>query len=210
MPDETLTLERWRATWRALGVGEPDAEVFESLMARYDEPQRAYHTRRHLAECFGHWEAVRAEAERPGEVELALWFHDAVYDPRRDDNEAESAALVRELATDAGLSKEVADRVAALVMATQHVSTPAEGDAARLVDVDLAILGSAPERFDEYERDVRREYGWVPDPLFRWKRREILFDLLARTHLYSTERFRQSLESQARANLQRSVDRLGD
>ena len=210
MPDETLTLEQWRATWRTLGVGDADAGEFASLLARYDEPHRAYHTRRHLEECFGHWDAVRGEAERPGEVELALWFHDAVYDPRRDDNEARSAELAHAAATSAGVPEEVADRVAALVMATQHAAIPADGDPARIVDVDLAILGAPPERFDEYERQVRQEYAWVPAPLFRRKRRAILEEFVARPHLFSTPHFRLGVEPQARANLARSIASLSE
>lgn len=205
-----LTLERWCATWRALGVGDADAGEFTALMARYDEPHRAYHTRRHLAECFANWEAVRAASERPGEVELALWFHDAVYDPRRDDNEARSAALAHEVAVRAGLSTEVADRVVAMVMATRHASPPSDGDEACLVDVDLAILGAPPERFDEYEHQVRQEYAWMPPPLFRWKRRAILEELVARPHLFSTPHFRVSVEPQARANLTRSIASLNE
>lgn len=210
MPDETLTPERWRATWRALGVGETDVEEYATLMQRYDEPHRAYHTRRHLEECFSHWEAVRAESERPGEVELALWFHDAVYDPRRDDNESQSAALARDAAMRARLSTAAVERVVALVMATQHTAAPGAGDAARIVDVDLAILGAPPERFDEYERQVRQEYAWVPAPLFRWKRRAVLEELIARSPLFSTPHFRLGLEPQARANLTRSIASLSE
>ena len=84
------TREQWVATWERLGAAAPEG-VYEKLVARYSEPQRHYHTARHLAECFAELAAVCGEAEHPAEVEIALWFHDAVYDTKRHDNEQRSA-----------------------------------------------------------------------------------------------------------------------
>jgi predicted metal-dependent HD superfamily phosphohydrolase len=77
-----------------------------------------------------------------------------------------------------------------------------------LVDVDLSILGATQSRFDEYERQVREEYGWVPEPIYRRKRREILESFLGRPAIYNTARFIGRYEQQARANLARSLARL--
>jgi predicted metal-dependent HD superfamily phosphohydrolase len=107
-------------------------------------------------------------------VELALWFHDAVYAVRNHDNEEQSASWAQASNERAGLPNAVGERLHRLILATKHDAEPTSRDAALLVDVDLAILGAAPERFDEYERQVREEYSWVPGFLFRRKRREIL------------------------------------
>jgi hypothetical protein len=96
-----------------------------------------------------------------------------------------------------------------LILATKHNAAPATLDAALLIDVDLAILGAAPGRFDEYERQVRQEYSWVPGFLVRRKRREILEGFLARPHVYFTDHFRARCEARARANLARSIAQLG-
>ncbi|MDH5234480.1 MAG: N-methyl-D-aspartate receptor NMDAR2C subunit [Gemmatimonadota bacterium] len=204
---------RWEGTWRALGHSADPVEIaplLAGLLARYAEPHRAYHTLVHLEECFGHWAAVRGLADRPGEVELALWYHDAVYDTHRDDNEARSAALARAAITGARLATAVGDRVEALILATRHDGTPLAGDAALLADVDLAILAAPAERFDEYERQVHAEYAWVPQAIFRSKRRAILEAFLARAHIYASAPFRASSEASARANLARSLARLTD
>jgi predicted metal-dependent HD superfamily phosphohydrolase len=95
--------------------------------------------------------------------------------------------------------------VQALVMATRHAARPSGLDEELLVDVDLAILGADPERFDEYQVEVRAEYAWVPGPLFRHKRREVLAGFLARPAIYSTPGFRARFEAQARANLDRAI-----
>jgi predicted metal-dependent HD superfamily phosphohydrolase len=102
-------------------------------------------------------------------------------------------------------SPDVIARVRDLVKATRHDSTPRSRDAALVVDVDLSILGAAPARFDAYERQVREEYAWVPDAVFRPKRRALLEGFLARSSIYSTAFFRERLEAAARANNARSL-----
>jgi predicted metal-dependent HD superfamily phosphohydrolase len=203
-------LERWQSTWTGLGVLPPAAGVHAALIARYAEPHRRYHTVQHLDECFSRLDDARAVAEHFHEIELALWFHDAVYDPRRPDNEAQSAALARAEGVGAGVPASVLARVDSLILATRHDASPATPDATLLVDVDLAILGAPVDRFDEYEQQVRAEYAWVPGLIFRRKRREILEGFLSRPRVYGTEAFHAKFEDAARANLSRSIRALGD
>lgn len=132
-----------------------------------------------------------------------------MYDVRKQDNEEQSAAWARNAAVRSGLPAVVAERVHALIMATKHDALPATVDGKILVDVDLSILAAPIERFDEYERQVREEYSWVPGFLFRRKRREILQMFLSRPHIFNTGYFRGGYEAQARANLQRSIAALG-
>jgi predicted metal-dependent HD superfamily phosphohydrolase len=202
------SLCQWRATWIQLGVTAPDEPLFYTLVARYAEPQRKYHTLQHLEECLNKLEELAAVAVHPAEVELALWFHDAIYEINRKDNEERSAQWASASVLEAGLSSEIAQRVYTLVMATDHKSTPVDKDAAIVVDVDLAILGASVERFDEYEAQVRQEYAAVPDLLFRRGRSQILQAFLARPRIYSTATFFERYEQQARANITRSLQRL--
>ena len=191
-----------------LGVARPDERLFAEVMRRYAEPHRSYHTTLHLDECFAKLDEARQQADRFYEIELALWFHDAVYDVRGSDNEERSASWAQAAVSAAGLDTTVDVRVRDLILATRHDVSPPGGDAALLVDVDLAILGSPAERFDEYERQVRQEYAWVPEFLFKRKRREILEGFLRRPALYNTEQFRSRYEAAARDNLTRSIHQL--
>lgn len=195
-----LSRDRWRAAWQALGAAPRDA-WHAGLLARYAEPHRAYHTRQHLAECLALFDEARHLAQRPAEVEIALWFHDAVYDVHRHDNEAVSADWARTALLDAGGPADVAERVAALVLATRHSVAPATPDEQLLVDIDLAILGAAPARFAAYEAQIRVEYAFVPQPVFDEKRAAILAGFLARPVLYATEPMHARFEAAARRNL---------
>jgi len=207
--DATEGLRRsWDRAWAGLGAGAADPALRERLLACHREPQRAYHTLQHLGECIDAFAAAIDLAAHPGEVELALWFHDAVYDVARHDNEEKSADWAHDAALHAGASADAAARVRGLVLATRHAAAPAGGDAALLVDIDLAILGAPVARFDEYELQVRREYAAVADDAFRAGRAGILRSFLARPALYATDRFRDLLEAPARANLRRSLARL--
>ncbi|MBB3643462.1 HD domain-containing protein [Variovorax atrisoli] len=195
----------WSSAWHALGVASPGDALCDELQRRYAEPQRHYHTMQHLGECLAWFEREKALAEHPGEVALALWFHDAIYDVHAHDNEARSADWAREALLDAGASGDAAGRVHALVMATRHDAVPEGRDAELLIDIDLSILGAERRRFDEYERQVQAEYAFVPDEVRLPRRRAILQRFLDRKAIYATARMHALLEAQARANLKRSI-----
>lgn len=179
-----------------------------ALRARWSESHRHYHSLRHLDECLEQFVAVRSLAQDAEVVEAAIWLHDAVYDARRDDNEARSAALARTMLSANGTSADRIARVEAIILATRHAGPCAIPDGQLTCDIDLAILGADPARFDEYERDVRAEYAWVPMPIFRVKRAEILMRFLAAPRIYQTAHFHALLDSQARDNLARSLEAL--
>jgi predicted metal-dependent HD superfamily phosphohydrolase len=107
---------------------------------------------------------------------------------------------------DAGASEEMAQRVHALVMATRHHQPGVEGDASLLVDVDLSILAAPPDRFEEYERQIRAEYDYVPLALFRQERKKILQGFLNRPRIYRTKTFFERYEATARKNLERAIE----
>jgi predicted metal-dependent HD superfamily phosphohydrolase len=202
------TIESWQAMWKGLGVDAGDEALYRELIDKYSEAHRKYHTVRHLDECLDGLNEIRSLAVHAHEIEIALWFHDAIYDVTRHDNEERSAAWIQNAALSRGLPVEVANRLHALVMVTKHNAIPTDTDSKLLVDIDLSILGAEPARFDEYERQIRAEYAWVEEELFRTERRRILEQLIARPRLFNSEHFFLRCESQARSNLQRSLDAL--
>jgi predicted metal-dependent HD superfamily phosphohydrolase len=203
----SLEVAHWNHAWQAWDLRAPDG-CLEALLARYAEPHRAYHTRQHLRECFEQLEPAAGLARALPDVQLALWFHDAIYDPRAQDNEERSAQWAAEALAAADADPALAPRVRALVLATRHAAVPEGADAQLLVDVDLSILGAPRARFDEYERQIRVEYAWVPEPAFRSARANVLRGFLARPRVFSTPWFHARLEEPARANLQRSLASL--
>jgi predicted metal-dependent HD superfamily phosphohydrolase len=201
-----VTLQSWRRLWGELGAREINGGLFNQLVAAYSERHRHYHTLQHLRECLAHCDAAGTLARRPAEVELALWFHDAVYDSQRDDNEERSADWAERSVLAAGCDPAGAARVRALVLATKGHIAPAEDiDTQLLVDIDLAILGTSPQRFDEYERQIRAEYAHVPQDAYRAGRSRVLQDFLDRPRIYVTAAYHDALEQPARANIGRTL-----
>lgn len=191
-----------------LGFAPRTDTLWSELHVRYTEPHRAYHTLQHIAECLVQFERVRALAHDADLVEFALWAHDVIYEPQRDDNERRSAEWARRVLLDAGRSSEVALHAHALVIATQHDAMSTDDDARLLCDIDLAVLGAERARFDEYEAQVREEFAWVSEPVFRVRRAELIERFRARSSIYGTAHFRQTLEGAARSNLERSLRAL--
>lgn len=211
--DDAALAATWVAAWSSLGRPAPSGLQAE-LMAAWSEPHRHYHDQRHLRECLALWTRWRGHSPRASEVAIALWFHDAIYDPQAPvsgSNELNSAAWAARSLVRAGADSDTAQRVHDLVMATQHdapASLGASLDAQLLVDIDLSILGSPAERFQRYDQDVRKEYAWVPGFRYQEARAQVLQSFLDRSRLYLGEHAVALLEAQARINLAAALSRL--
>ena len=202
-------VSHWSRAWAGLGIEPAPGQVFDELLTSYQEAHRAYHTREHLEECLVLLGEVWDQCDHPEEVAIALWFHDAIYEPRRSDNEAESGKWLARVCYAMGVAEVSIERMHALVMATRHAAAVEQLDAQILVDIDLSILGASPERFDAYEAQIRREYRWVPGPIYRSKRANVLKGFLGRSMLYATPLFQGRFEQLARINIARSLTKLG-
>ena len=223
--DDAALPATWDAAWLSLGRTAPTG-LLPELMAAWSEPHRHHHDLRHLGECMALWTRWREHCSRAGEVAIALWFHDAIYDPRDAGNELDSAAWAARSLTRSGADSDTVQRVHDLVMATQHGAPAAtlfeqdgsnpQGanlggsnvDARLLVDIDLAILGSPAERFERYDRDVRKEYAWVQGFRYQEARAQVLRSFFDRPRLYYTEAAVALLERPARTNLAAALSRL--
>ena len=203
-----FSLDSLNSTLHALGLA-PAPDLFDALSTAYGAPDRHYHNQAHVAQCLQALHTHSVLTEHSAEMALALWFHDAIYDSRRSDNEALSAAWARQFLRAQGASTTLLESVSDLVMATQHTSNCADADAQLLVDIDLGILGQSAEHFDHYDQAIRREYHWVAEADYRSGRAAVLRSFLARPHIYYTPTFQQRYERQARSNLARALLRLG-
>ena len=198
--------QRWHTTVAPL-LPEPDA-TWQKLATLYSEPHRHYHTLDHVAACLKWLDHYRHLADDPLTVELALWAHDVVYDPRASDNEARSADWFAEHFASSTLTKDQKNRVHTLILATIHPHPPTDMDLALLQDIDLGILGSDAELYDCYEVWIRQEYAFVSEEAFGEGRRAVLQGFLDSQVIYHTLALREKLELPARNNLSRTLVKL--
>lgn len=195
-----------RERWAALAGTTPVADaLYADVLARYGEPHRAYHGPRHVDHVLATIDELDAA---PGEaLRWAAWLHDVVYDTRAADNEARSAEYARERLPALGVAAADVERVAGLVLATA-THEAFDGEAAVLLDADLAILGADEAAYDAYAAAIRREYAWVPDDLYRAGRAAVLRGFLDREHVFATSAMREAADDAARANLARELASL--
>ena len=202
-----MTPARWHKLMKRWNAPDSDAE-FARLKSAYSEPHRHYHTEHHIDDCLVRLDEALELVRAPEDVELALYYHDAIYKPTSSTNELESADWASSFLRSIGAPDDRCERVHSYIMATKHTGEMLSGDAAIVVDVDVSILGRDPDEYDVYERAIRKEYRWVPSRIYRRKRIEILQSFLDRPALYASERFRSRYEQQARDNLQRAIAML--
>ena len=196
---------QWNALWERIKAQGDAHPPYHDLAQRLAEPHRAYHTVHHILHCLDEMARVRHLAADPNAMEMALWYHDAIYDTHATDNEEQSAALAAHILRHASIAEPFVQRVIRLIMATKDHTGVADPDTRLLVDIDLAILGQPESLFDAYEQQIRQEYTWVPHAAFLEGRTRILLSFLHRATIYATDHFRQLYEVQARINIARSL-----
>lgn len=186
---------------RAAGASAPThalAAAGQELVARWSEPHRHYHNLDHLR-------AGLEEVEDPV-TRLAVWGHDAIYDPRSPANEERSALLLTHLLHRCQAPPEVIAESARLVRLTKgHAVEPGDGRGMVMADADLNVLTRPWPGYLSYVDAVRREYAHVSEEQWRAGRAAVLrglLDLPAMFHLHPER------EAPARANIHRELAQL--
>ena len=198
---------RFEALW-SRRIGDGAGAVFDELKVLYCEPHRRYHTAAHIEHCLGQLDLAAGRMDEPDAVEMALWFHDAIYDIPARENEFRSAELFAARAGGRG-SEQFRSDVHGLIMATTHLDPPpATLDEAFIVDIDLSSFGRPWEEFLDDSRAVRAELAHVPDAEFYPRQLKFLESLAARPVFCFTEFFRERHEARARRNIERLCARL--
>lgn len=197
--------KRWLKLWKRVEAKGDPYKIYAELITLYSDERRTYHNLDHITHCLKEFAAVKHLCEHPDEVEMAIWFHDAIYDPKAKDNEEKSAEFARQILEEMKALQNIADVAPYLILATKHIEPPKNIDAQVLADIDLSSLGALPEEFDGNSENIRKEYGLSEE---QWKigRAEFLKRFLAKPSIYLTEHFRQKYENRARDNLQRAIN----
>jgi predicted metal-dependent HD superfamily phosphohydrolase len=199
---------RWFGLCDRVHLKESADGGWQRLAAAYVTPPRAYHCLRHISDCLtqlDRWDIAGVDLDS---VEMALWWHDAIYDSRAKDNERQSAEYWRDFASGGRTASKHIDEVVRLIQATDHRAQAADAVGKLIQDVDLSIVGRAPEVFSDYERKIRDEYSWVSAADYANGRSEFLSKLITRDRLFLTDFGFHHFESIARGNIEKSLSCL--
>ena len=203
-----ISRERFEALWtRCLdSISVMDAApVYKNLMNCYAEPHRRYHSCGHLEHCLHEFDRAAAMIKDRDAVEMALWFHDAVYVPGASDNEQRSADLFADWSK-GFLRPSLVTKVCSLILITMHTQAPKNEEGCYAVDIDLSSFGIPWDNFVQDSRNVRAEQTGVKDVDFYPEQRRFLESLIKRPRIYHTEYFHARYEESARQNINRLLN----
>lgn len=208
-PSQYNILENsWIRCWTILCPQNSGNSLKQKIIQLYNDPLRKYHTIQHLTECIELLQMNHLCTINVAEIEIAFWFHDAIYDLHATDNEERSADFAKQELFDANVSNEIISRIIELILVTKHASNPKYLDQMLMVDIDLSILGAPRSRYIEYENQIREEYTWVSESIFKENRKALLMEFLSRNKIYNTMYFQKNNEDQARKNLRFSIENI--
>ncbi len=198
--------ELWYQSWRSLGTHDDGQATLELLLSMHNDPARRVHAAQHLLDCFAKLKRWHQETQHFHQVALAIWFHDALFDPQRHDNEARSARLASDRLSAAKVAPETVQRVRELIISSRPGEQLNTREARLLHDIDRAVFGASSESYNRYERNLRHENSHIGDFIYRRKRIEQLQALLTRSQLYLTDSAQTDLQVPAAANLKRWLE----
>ncbi len=182
-------------------------ETFQILVKKYSEKHRVYHNLSHINYLLE--EAKKIEFEDFDSVYFAIWFHDAIYEPKRSDNEIESAKLADKLLQELSFPENKITNIEKIILATQkHNAENLDADGKIFLDLDLSILGANPELYQKYSQAIRQEYSHVWNFLYRRGRKKILERFLLREVIFFSDEIRKNFEKQAQINLANEIKEL--
>jgi predicted metal-dependent HD superfamily phosphohydrolase len=182
------------------------AQAHGDLCRRLDGPDRRFHNLNHIQDCLHRFDEVASLLVDPDAVEIAIWFHDAVYVPSDAENERLSAELF--LAQSPGAEPAFRRRVCGLILSTRHQRPARSHDRRFIEDIDLAGFGASWEEFMRHGALLREEFAAQSDAEYRAGQVAFLRRLEQRRWFFSTAYFRDRYESRARENLERLLSTL--
>lgn len=177
------------------------AQMAYDIVNSYGESHRHYHTLEHIADCFKEYEEVKKNFTKPTMAKFALLYHDIIYIPGYNCNEDVSANRAEMDLLRLGFKRWECLYVTHCITSTEGLICVESKDQEVLHDIDYAILGQDREKFDAYEKAIRKEFCTCDDDRYQQGRVRFLTETLKQKHIYLTDHFRKKYEKKARESI---------
>mgnify|MGYP001943033257 CR=1 FL=1 len=171
----------------------------------HNNKKRVYHNLTHLENLFLELEPIKNQIEDWNTVSWAVFYHDIVYNVRKQDNEERSADLAVERLHDIGYPTAKIERCKAQIIATKSHAVSDDQDANLFTDADLSILGKDWDTYSNYFQAIRKEYKIYPKVLYNPGRKKVLKHFLEMDQLFKTDYFKEQYEKQSRLNIEQEL-----
>jgi len=183
-------------------------DLWNEIERKYSKSNRHYHTLEHLERLLQELHEVQVQIREWNTILFTLFYHDAIYDPLKSNNEEKSADLAEKRLLSLSVPQQVISNCKAQILVTKQHEISADEDTNYFTDADLSILGQDWPAYEAYAKNVRKEYAIYPDLVYRPGRRKVLSHFLQMERIYKTGYFFGKYEATAKDNLQREISLL--
>jgi len=173
-------------------------EIFSEIM-NYYSLGRHYHTIDHIIYMLDNVKDFKLTSKKKLKLEIAIWFHDIVYDSKRKDNEQRSANLANFFLKMVGVPKRHRKEVEQLILITSHKEIPKNKLEKIICDLDLKAMSESWQLENSFK--IRKEYSHLSYDDWNKGRKEFLESMLLKKYIYNTSEYRDGLEVKTRTNL---------
>ncbi|WP_247666519.1 hypothetical protein [Aquimarina sp. MMG015] len=182
------------------------SSLWDYVIKNHSKKSRYYHNLSHLENLYQNLLSVQEEIVDWDIVLFSLFYHDCIYNVLKQDNEERSAQKAEEVLSSLFISSERVELCKEIILATKGHQISKNNDVNYFTDADLSILGSSWADYEMYFKQVRKEYKYYPDFMYNKGRIKVLEHFIEMPKIYKTGHFYNTLEKQAKQNLQKEID----
>lgn len=180
--------------------------IAHCLFARMNDFRLHYHTPIHILSIFDFAREHKISLQH--HETLAIWFHDAIYEPTNKNNEERSTDFMIALVSEY-IPYEKYSAAANIIEDTARHLEPLQYNSSDLV-LDLDISNFACDCVEHLTANeaIRREFSQYSDLEFLKGRLDFLQKFLAKGFIYRTPIFKEKFETKAITNIQEDIEEI--
>lgn len=183
-------------------------QLWNEIVINYCDAGRYYHNLTHLEAIISELSDVKDNIPQWDTAMFSVFYHDIIYNALRSDNEAQSAEKAQIRLQEMGFPTDQTTECVLQILATKGHEAGNDLTTRLFIDADLTILGKAPQKYNEYSENLRKEFFVYSDTEYKARRKKVLKHFLAKDRIFKTDYFYNKYESQARKNLEEELNRL--
>ncbi len=189
-------------------------ELWEEMLHFYNKTDRYYHNLRHIENVVNELETVKNKINDYDTVLFAAFYHDFIYFVEKEKkisiggNEKRNAIIAESTLKKILYPLNKVAECQEHIIATKYHEKTLNNDTNFLIDADLSILGQKPDIYNEYCKNIRKEYSIFSDNKFYLSRKILLEKILSKENIFTTQHFIDLYEKQARINIKDEIEKL--
>lgn len=175
--------------------------LWDEIENHYSVKRRYYHNLSHLQNIFNSLQPIKDIINDWDTIVFSVFYHDIIYDVKRNDNEEKSAELAQKRLAGISYPDELIVKCCDQILATKIHQFSDDRDTNIFTDSDLSILGQEENAYIEYTKQIRKEYSIIPKLLYNKGRIKVLNHFLAMERIFKSDYFFHEFEAKARQNI---------